>query len=242
MTHELSVVLPIYNQADHLEAVVRAIAEVLRDHRYRFELILVPNACRDESEAVCRALAETVPEVRVVVLVDGGWGRAVAAGLAASSGEVLCYANSARTHPSDLLQVVGLARANRLALIKAHRRSRESLDRRLGSFLFNGQCRLLFKLATWDINATPKAFSRDIYERVVRHACSPGDLFDLECHVICRERNVPTLEVPTYNWQRHAGRSTTNYRSAVRLYVGAITMWRARRGRLAAATGIQPDV
>ena len=40
-------------------------------------MLLVVNGCRDDSLAVCRALAEKHPSVQVVHSEEGGWGRAV---------------------------------------------------------------------------------------------------------------------------------------------------------------------
>jgi glycosyltransferase involved in cell wall biosynthesis len=226
---DVSIVLPIHNQADHIHAVVRGIAAVLNQQPYTYELILVANGCRDRSGEACCELALELPGVQAITVETGGWGLAVRTGLAAAGGDTLCYTNSARTHPHDLVQLIAVARSNPEALAKAHRLNRDSFDRRLGSLLFNAQCRLLFQLATWDINATPKAFSRETYKLAIKDVGSGGDLFDLEVHTHCKDRSVMTLEVPIYNWQRHAGRSTTTYISAVRLYAGAMRLWLTRR-------------
>ena len=114
-------------------------------------------------------------------------------------------------------------------MIKAHRRSRESPERKVGSFLYNLECRALFDLPTWDINATPKVFYRETYNGIQLH--ENGDLLDLEVYVKCKELGKVILEVPIYSMQRHGGVSSTNYGSAVRMYRGAYEMWKERRRR-----------
>jgi len=220
----VSIVLPVYNQAEHIAGIVREYEAALTRLHNPHEFILVVNGCRDHSLEVCRALEADIKSVRVIHSERGGWGLAVKLGLQAARGDLLCYANSARTNASDLLLMILYAVANPESVVKAHRRSREDFIRRLGSFLYNVQCRVLFDLPTWDVNGTPKVFSRDIYKTLP--LTFDDDLVDLEFFVRCKERGWLVLEVDTYRWQRHSGESTTKYRSALKLYVGAYRWWR----------------
>jgi len=224
----VSIVLPIYNQADHVSRIVREYEEALARIPHPHESILVVNGCRDNSLEICQDLARQCSAVRVIYSEKGGWGLAVKLGLREARGELLCYTNSARTSASDLLLLTLYAIANPGAVVKAHRRSRETLTRKVGSFLYNLECRGLFDLPTWDINATPKVFSRDIYRAI--QLTSDGDLIDLEFYIECKRLGTVILEVPTYSRQRCAGRSTTTFVSAARLYWGALDLWRTMRG------------
>ena len=38
------------------------------------------------------------------------------------------------------------------------------------------------------------------------------------------------IEVPILSTERHGGKSTTGYRSAIRMYFGAYELWREARG------------
>jgi len=223
----ISIVLPVYRQADHIGQVVQEYEEALSRIPFSHESILVVNGKDDYSPQVCRALVAQYETVRMTYSEENGWGRAVNLGLREARGDLLCYTNSARTAASDLTLLILYAIANPSAIIKAHRRSRESLERKLGSFLFNFECRALFDLPTWDINATPKVFSRDLYNAIQPQ--SNGDLIDLEFYVKCKQLGTTILEVPIYSRPRYGGKSTTTYRSAVRMYWGAFQMWQALR-------------
>ena len=223
----VSIVLPVYRQADHIGRVVQEYEEALSRVPYPHESILVVNGSGDHSLEVCRALADQYETVRMTYTEQAGWGRAVKLGLQEARGDLLCYTNSARTAASDLTLLILYAIVNPGTIVKAHRRSRESLERKMGSFLYNLGCRVLFNLPAWDINATPKVFSRDIYNAI--QPKSGGDLIDLEFYVKCKQRGTVILEVPIYSRPRHGGKPTTNYRSAVRMYWGAFQMWRAMR-------------
>jgi len=220
----VSIVLPVHNQADHVSEFVEQYEEALATLPCPHEILLVTNNCRDHSAEACRALAARYPSVRTVDSEKGGWGLAVKLGLAQARGNVLCYTNSARTTATELHDLVAYALNNPDVVVKAHRMSRESLHRKIGSLLYNAECRLLFHIPAWDINATPKVFSRKTYEAVQLQ--SDGDLIDLEFYVKCARLRTLIVELPIYSMGRHGGKSTTNFRSAWRLYCGAWLMWR----------------
>jgi len=225
----ISLILPVRNQADHIERIVEEYEEELGRIGRAYEVLLVVNASRDGSEEVCRRLAAGHSSRKVLVNASGGWGLAVRTGLSAAEGDLLCYTNSARTHPRDLSLMLFYALAYPDTVIKANRKIRESVLRRLGSLIYNLECRALFDLPNWDINGTPKVFPRKL--QGLLSLTQDGDLIDLEFHAVCRRERYSMLEVPILSVRRHGGRSTTNLASAARLYVGALRLAKAMRDR-----------
>jgi glycosyltransferase involved in cell wall biosynthesis len=224
-----SIVLPVHNQADHIAAVVRGHLAVLEHLWPRHEVLLVTNGCRDASVEVCVELAAGHPGVRTLDLEQGGWGRAVAAGLDQARGDVLCYANSARTTAETLALMLSYARAYPDIALKANRRLRESAYRRLGSLLYNLEARALFDLAVWDINGTPKVFPRR-FDRLLDLG-RQDDLIDLEWVVTCQRAGYPIIEVPILSTVRYGGTSTMRLTAAWRMYRGAFDLRRELRGQ-----------
>src|ERR1700683_4412078 len=183
----VSVVLPVHKQADHIDGVVEGYLRVTQRLGVDVDLVLVANACTDGSTEVCRELAERNQKVRVLAQDEGGWGCAVRSGLAEARGDLLCYANSARTSPEILALMLSYARAYPHVVLKANRRIRDSMLRRAGSLLYNLECRALFDLLTWDVNGTPKLFPRSFGKLLELR--SHGDLIDAEFMLTCqRER------------------------------------------------------
>ncbi len=222
-----SVVLPVHNQADHLESVVASYLDAMAACAFeapagRYELILVPNGCTDDSEAICADLAKRYPAVRVVPSPTTGWGAAVRAGIAAAAGEVICYTNLARTSADDLLSALSAAEAHPESVTKADRQLRDSRKRQLGSTLYNLEARVLFGVKVRDINGTPKVFPRRF--GALLNLRSDGDLIDLEFVARCARNGYPIRSVPIASTVRHGGASTTNWRSARRMYGGALRL------------------
>lgn len=222
-----SIVLPVKNQADHLEGVVSGYLDALERLPGKRELVLVANACTDATADVGSRLARERPEVRLVELEQGGWGRAVRAGLAEATGDILCFANSARTTPEMLNLMLLYAKAYPQVVLKANRTIRDSFQRRLGSLLYNLECRALFDVPTMDVNGTPKVFPRSFAKLLELER--DDDLVDLEFMLVCRTEGYPLIEVPILATERHGGESTTTYRSAGQMYWRAWRLARERR-------------
>jgi glycosyltransferase involved in cell wall biosynthesis len=219
-----SIILPIHNQADHIEGIVEEYLEALARVPIDHELILVENASRDRSPEICRRLAERFGNIYVIHTEKGGWGHAVRLGIKAAKGERILYTNSARTSPQDLMLLLLYAVANPNAVIKANRRIRDNWQRRLGSLLYNLECRALFDVPYWDINGTPKVFPRR-FEKLLA-LTRDDDLIDAEFILVCRQNDYPVLEVPIRSTRRHGGASTTSYGSAVHMYREAFALRR----------------
>src|SRR3954471_20181578 len=177
----VSIVLPIHNESVYLNEIIDDYEHVLGRLPFPHELILVPNGCRDDSPAICQQLAAKHSSVRVVNSERGSWGLAVKQGLTSARGDLLCYTNLARTTPADLLLLLLYALAYPTVVVKANRKIRESWVRRLGSLIYNLECRALFDLSYWDINGTPKIFPRTFVRLLSLQR--EDDLIDVEFNV-----------------------------------------------------------
>ena len=218
MIPQTSIVLPCRNQADHLGRILDAYLRVLDGTS--FELIVVPNASADRTRDIAEDIAGRDARVRVVENPAGGWGASVRVGLDAARGSVLAYTNSARTDPTVVPALLERHRPDRL--VKLRRVQRQAPLREFGSWLYNGEARLLFGVRSADVNGTPKIFSADFYRGL--RITSTGDLFDLELLHHAQHAGLTIDEVPVPGFRRHGGRSTTTLGSAWNMYMGAVRL------------------
>jgi len=216
----VSVVLPCRNQADHIGQVVPRYAAAFDRVGMPFELIMVPNASTDGTEHQVRALAAADSRVQCVANPSGGWGLSVRVGLEAACGQVLAYTNTARTDPEALLEFILRHLERPGTLVKAARRRRNARLREVGSWLYNIEARMLFGVRCEDVNGTPKVFSRALYNRIA--LIQDGDMLDLELIAQATRLGISILDIPTYGFKRHSGKSSTTLLSAWRMYTGAL--------------------
>jgi len=195
-------------------------------------VIIVVNGSQDGTLEVCHGLATKHAEVRVLEAAPG-WGSAVKKGVGEARGSLICYTNSARTQADDLLLILSYGLVNDRLVVKASRKVRASVLRRLGSVIYNFEVRTLFGLAVWDVNGTPKAFPSSLRERIA--LTEDGDLIDMEFVVNCKLKGIPIVEVPVYITERRAGKSSTNLGSAWKMYSGALRAYRRLRSEVQAA-------
>ena len=219
---QVSVILPIHNQSKHIGSIIDQYEEAFLKFPADYELLLVVNGSKDNSLEICIELSKKYKSIKVFECKKKGWGRAVRLGIKESKGDIICFTNSARTPAKDLMLFLVYSVIYPEVVIKANRKIRDSKARRLGSLLYNIECRVLFDLANWDINGTPKVFPRKFKELLDLER--DDDLIDLEFNHICRRESYPMIEIPVFFYKRQGGKSTTNYRSAMAMYWGAVQL------------------
>ncbi len=217
----ISIVLPVPQFDRQVLSTVDRYRETAEELGVALELIVVTPVVKQAQKVPAGAA------IRILELVDWSWGRAVRRGLAQAKGDVLGYTNLNRTSAETLALMLAYTLSYRGVVLKANRRTRDSVAQRLGSLLFNAECWKLLDLASWDINGTPKMFPR---------ACSrllelrrDDDLIDAEFMLVCQDENYPLLEIPTSAVPQRRDWPRTSLRQALRMYVGAFQLWRERR-------------
>ena len=213
-----SIVLPIYHQSNQIETLVSSYGNGLKKLKESFEIILVINGGDTASYVIAQKLVKKNSFLRVVYLEDAGWGNAIITGIKTAQGKFICYTNSARTRISDLSTILTYAKNNPSVVIKATRILHLNLLRKLGSTLYNIECRLLLHTPVWDVNGTPKVMPSHVARKI--GLTSKGDLIDAELIAKCVWNNIPILEVPILFPPRFGGNSTTRIFSALKMYIG----------------------
>ncbi len=224
MKKDVAIILPVYNQESHVEIIYKNYIAKLNEEDFSYELIFVVNGSRDGSYEKCRSLANINKNIKAYELKESGWGRAVKYGIEKADADLIAYTNSARTQIDDLITTIKFAKVDGNTVVKTNRIIRESFIRRLGSVIYNFENRNFFNTAIWDVNGTPKVFPRHIIKNM--EILCENDLIDAELMARCRKENITIIEVPVYSTGRISGKSTTNLRSAMKMYFGLIKLKR----------------
>lgn len=212
---QFSVVFPVLNQEDHIEQVITTYHKTLTKEGFSFELIAVVNGSTDESFTICKRIDQQYPEVHAYNLAEKGFGLGILHGLSKSKGKYLCYLNSARIKPDDLIRILRYFLIDPTVLINGERKKREGLHRTLFSIFYNYTLRLIFRVPARDINGNPKAFSRETYNKL--HLTSKNSMIDLEILENAKKAGIMVIPIPVFDYTRYGGKSTTSWHTIFRL-------------------------
>jgi glycosyltransferase involved in cell wall biosynthesis len=87
---ELSIVVPLYNEEESVDALYGSIVDAMSAQEYRFEIVFVDDGSRDRTVEIASNIAATDSRLRVVIFRRNyGQTAAMAAGIEAARGDVI---------------------------------------------------------------------------------------------------------------------------------------------------------
>ena len=162
----LSLVIPVYNEAASLPLLYDAIEKALKPLKQQWEVIFVDDGSRDNSLDVLRSLAERNPN-RVCVLVfrrNFGQTAAISAGIDHAQGETIVLMDSdLQNDPADIPRL--LAKLDEgYDLVSGWRKDRKdnALTRTIPSNIANGLISAVTGVHLHDYGCTLKAYRREV--------------------------------------------------------------------------------
>lgn len=232
-----SVVVPCYNEAPGLPALVERFRALRAGDDDPWELVLVDNGSTDDSAAALAEAAARHPAWLRVVTVpppNVGYGHGIVTGLRAARGELLAWTHAdGQTPPGDVLAALAILATSadpRRTLVKGRRRGRPLRDAAFTAGMELAALALLGEPLV-DINAQPKAFHRELLALADR---PPVDLsLDLYLLHVARRHGfaLRTFDVRFGARAHGASRWAFNWRSKARHIARTVTFMRAlRRG------------
>jgi len=161
---DVSVILPVFNEIDHLEEEVTRIRKSLDDSELTFEIIVIDDGSTDGSGA----LAQTLERIRLIrFATNRGSGSARKYGTMSARGDVVVWTDVDMTYPNDRIpelvaaldgfdQVVG-ARTSEQGTFRFLRTPTKWLIRKLASYLSRHEIP--------DLNSGFRAFRREVADQ-----------------------------------------------------------------------------
>lgn len=221
----LGLVLPLYDEAAGVEAVVRALHGAFEEAAEPLRLVLVNNGSRDGTGPIVDRLAAELGCVALHLPQNAGYGGGILAGLALLDTERVGWAwGDGQVAPNEVLAVARLARQHPEALCKARRVRREDgLRRALNSRIYNRTMRGLFGVGTADVNGCPKVLRRALLTRLGLQARDWW--LDAECVLRAQALGVPLVEVDVVMGPRRAGRSKVRWTTSL-AFAARMARWR----------------
>ncbi len=162
---EISIVVPVFNEAPNLRPLIDGILGVMRPVGRPFELILVDDGSTDDSRGVIRAIKSESPELRAIFLRRNfGQGAAMTAGFDHAKGDiVITMDGDLQSGPEDIPRLIGKLEEG-YDLVSGWRRERKDpfFSRRLPSILANWLIGIATGIRLHDYGCTLKAYRSDL--------------------------------------------------------------------------------
>jgi glycosyltransferase involved in cell wall biosynthesis len=136
----ISVVVPLYNEAENLDDLHREMCAALEPTGRRFELVLIDDGSTDGTRERLLGLEETDPRVRVVLLRRNfGQTAAFSAGFDRAEGDIVVTSDGdLQNDPADIPVLVSKLEKDDLDMVCGWRRERQDpLSKRIPSFFAN---------------------------------------------------------------------------------------------------------
>lgn len=169
--HRLSVVVPMYNEADNAVPMIDAVQQALQDYPHPWELILVDDGSSDGTGAALRRHGRLVgPHIRVIELARNfRQTAAMQAGIDAARGDVIVTMDGdLQNDPQDIPRMVARLLREDLDLVAGWRHQRQDglLLRKLPSRLANRLIRKVSGLEFQDLGCSLKVFRGPVLRQI----------------------------------------------------------------------------
>lgn len=224
---DLSIVVPLYNEAANLPLLVEQLLAALRPLGRHFELVLVDDGSRDGSPAVLEDLNRRVPEL-VAVLLRRNYGQtaAMAAGFDASRGAVIVTLDGdLQNDPADIpLLLAQLGEGYDLVSGWRHQRQDATVSRLLPSRLANRLIARVTGVKLHDYGCSLKAYRREVVDDLNLY----GELHRF-LPVLAAIEGARIGEVKVRHHHRRHGSSNYGIDRTLRVLMDLLTVWFMKR-------------
>ncbi len=219
---EISVVIPVYNEIENVDALAADVWGALEPLGKSFEVILVDDGSRDGTADALRKIAASRPEARVVLLRRNfGQTAALSAGFDHARGQVIITMDAdLQNDPRDVPKLLaGIEQGYDIVAGWRMDRKDPFLSRRLPSMIANRLISAVTGVSLHDYGCTLKAFRADVVQQIRLY----GELHRF-IPAVANWMGVAVHEVPVNHRARRAGVSKYGIGRTIRVLLDLITV------------------
>jgi len=198
---DISIVLPVYNEASRIEDCVNKVERAVSALSSSYEIIVAEDGSTDGTSYIVAKLSEGNPRLSFLHSpVRLGKGKAIKSALRLARGDVIVFMDADLSASLKYLQrIVHIAKEQRgLAIGSRHvkgSRVQRPFARTLSSLTYNLLARVLFLDGVRDHQCGFKAMSREVADVVRDNVKSDGFFFDTEMILQCKRFGFSVVEV-----------------------------------------------
>lgn len=217
----ISIILPVFNEALNIDAVLCGINDIVRSLNTKYEIIVVDDGSIDETAKILSTYKADQHFHVIHHSKNMGYGQALRSGFEAAKYEWTFFMDADRQFDFGEIQKL-IPYTNTADFIIGYRKKRnDPLRRSVNSKIYNIAVRLLFGLWVKDLNCAFKLMRTSMIQSFKLN--TGGALINAEILVNARRRKYRIVEVPVSHYPRKGGSSTgSNFGVIKRAFVELI--------------------
>ena len=167
---DISVVIPLYNEAESLPELHSWIARVMEENRFSYEILMVDDGSTDSSWEVIKGLSAKDPNVHGIRFRRNyGKSAALYCGFGKAHGDVVITMDAdLQDSPDEIPELVRMIREEGYDLVSGWKQHRKDnvLTKNLPSKLFNATARRVTGIKLHDMNCGLKAYRKEVVKNI----------------------------------------------------------------------------
>jgi len=214
MTPLISIVVPVYNEEQNLDALIGRLRPVMQSMAKPYEIILIDDGSRDGSLEILKGFARE-PHIRVVELTRNyGQHAAIMSGFSIVRGEIVVTLDAdLQNPPEEIPRLIGEMETGGYDVVGTIRKQRQDSVFRLGaSRLINIVARRITGVHMTDWGCMLRAYRRTVVERMIE--CHEHATFIPALATVFAKR---VTEIEVAHEERHGGKSNYPLRKLINL-------------------------
>ena len=200
---DLSIIIPCFNEAKNVTLVLEQLKKIIKQSKYSLEIIVIDGGSADNTPKELQEIFKSLPEDNFKLILNkkrGGYGADITKALSTAKGKILSWTHAdMQTDPADVIKALDLYKNNidKKVIIKGKRKNRKLSE---AFFTFGMQVVVFALLKTYldDINAQPKLFSKEFYNKHIKNK-APSD-FSLDLYLLYQAKinGYNIMEIPVH--------------------------------------------
>ena len=167
---DISVIIPLYNEAESLPSLHEWIVRVMLEHQYTYEIIFINDGSTDESWQVIKQLHDQNPNVRGINFRRNyGKSAALYCGFEAAEGNVVITMDAdLQDSPDEIPELYDMIKNDHYDLVSGWKQKRfdNKLTKNIPSKLFNATARWVTGIKLHDMNCGLKAYRKEVVKNI----------------------------------------------------------------------------
>lgn len=203
----LSVIVPAYNEEKTLDKNIRNFNEYLAKQNYDYEIIIINDGSRDNTESVARKIVTDIPNVKLIHSKENiGKGGAIRNGFSEATGLYQMFIDADNATSIDHLDHawahlenghdVVIGSRNSRDVTGAYQKIKQPLWKRSLGIMGNVAIQSLTVPGIWDTQCGFKVFSKEAISKISPKQTIDRWAFDVEMLVLARKNNLKIAKIP----------------------------------------------